>query len=58
MKKYRVDIGAIADVSDVVIIEAESEEEARRLAVKTCVWEIDLVRPDTVEIYNVTEMER
>ncbi len=55
--KFRVDLGATADVYAVAYVEAADEDEAKNLAVNnTEAWVVDLVDQNSIEVFNVTCM--
>lgn len=57
-RKYRVDLGAIAQVSTTVYIDAVDKEEAKTLAGESARgWAVDDVAEATIEVFNVCEEE-
>lgn len=57
-RKYRVDLGAMAQVSTTVYVDAADEEEAKTLAEESARgWAVDDVDEATIEVFNVCEKE-
>lgn len=57
-RKYRVDLGATAQVSTIVYIDAVDEEEAKTLAEENARgWAVDEIDNTTIEVFNVCEYE-
>lgn len=57
-RKYRVDLGAMAQVSTTVYVDAADEEEAKTLAEESASgWAVDDVGEATIEFFNVCAEE-
>ena len=57
-RRYRVDLGAMAQVSTTVYVDAADEEEAKTLAEESARgWAVDDVDVATIEVFNVCDEE-
>ena len=59
-RKFSVYLNATADVSATITVNAETEEEAKDLAidkVSNCDWDVDDVATSSIEVLDVSEEE-